>query len=185
MMSNLDGNQAVDTSDSPELPDPQPNQQEWVVIRTRPRCEKKVARFCEVKSTCVYLPLLSRTHQYGGRTRTFTSPLFSGYVFALLDLSDMGGVQQHQNVARLIRTLDQAGLVEQLRAVQKALHESELVEVLPYLATGRRVVVKSGPLKGSEGVIERRKGKTRVIINVEMIQHSVAIEVDSQLLAPL
>ena len=158
---------------------------EWVVLCTRPRCEKKVARFCEGQGASVFLPLLSRTHRYGGRTRTFTSPLFAGYVFALLNMNQFNKVQQYQNVARLLRTMDQLGLERQLSSIRRALNENEVVEVFPFLVEGRHVIVKLGPMKGFEGVIQRRKGKTRVVINVEMIQHSVAIEVDSQDVAPV
>jgi len=158
---------------------------EWVVLCTRPRCEKKVARFCEGQGASVFLPLLSRTHRYGGRTRTFTSPLFAGYVFALLNMNQFNKVQQYQNVARLLRTMDQLGLERQLSSIRRALNENEIMEVFPFLVEGRHVIVKLGPMKGFEGVIQRRKGKTRVVINVEMIQHSVAIEVDSQDVAPV
>ena len=168
-----------------DLPGSAENKKEWVVLRTRPRCEKKVARFCEGQGASVFLPLLSRTHRYGGRTRTFTSPLFAGYVFALLNMDQFNKVQRYQHVARLLRTVDQLGLVRQLCAIRRALNENEVVEVLPFLVEGRHVMVKFGPMKGFEGVIQRRKGKTRVVINVEMIQHSVAVELDSQDLAPV
>jgi transcription antitermination factor NusG len=60
----------------------------------------------------------------------------------------------------------------------------EVVEVMPYLDAGRRVKVTGGAMKGLEGIVSRLKGKTRVIINVDMIRQSVAVEVDGAWLAP-
>ena len=58
-------------------------------------------------------------------------------------------------------------------------------EVMPYLEKGKWVRVKSGPLKGLEGIVQRMKGKTRVVLNVDMIKQAVAMEIDSSILAPL
>ena len=177
--------EAADTTDK-LLPLPLPDDPagEWVVVRTRPRCEKQVARFCETAGIHHYLPLLTSTHTYGARVRSFTNPLFPGYVFCRLKGNQFDGVRQQRNVARMLRTPDQHGLVMQLRSIHQALAASEVVEVLPFLEEGKPVIVKAGRLKGVEGVILRLKGKSRVVINVEMIQQAVAIEVDSQDLGP-
>jgi hypothetical protein len=39
-------------------------------------------------------------------------------------------------------------------------------------------------MKGLEGIVSKIKGKTRVIISVDMIRQSVAVEVDGAWLAP-
>lgn len=157
---------------------------EWVVVRTRPRCEKAVERFCRTERIETFLPLLHRTHRYGGRVRTFSSPLFPGYVFALLRPERLDQLRGQANVARLLRTDDQAGLARQIGSIRQALTTNEVVEVLPYLTEGRTVVVTSGPMKGVEGVVVRLKNKSRVIVNVEMIQQAVAFEFASQDLGP-
>jgi transcription antitermination factor NusG len=87
-------------------------------------------------------------------------------------------------VANLLDVVDQEKLVEQLRQINHALTVGEVVEVMPYLETGRPIRVTGGVMKGLEGVVSRVKGKTRVIINVDMIRQSVAVEVDSAWLAP-
>lgn len=167
------------------LPGTGENRDEWVVIRTRPRCEKQVGRYCETAGVHYYLPLLTRTHTYGARVRSFQTPLFPGYVFCRLQNHQFDGLRQQRNVARMLRTPDQHGLVEQLRSIHVALSASEVVDVMPFLEEGREVEVTAGRLKGLQGIISRLKGKTRVVINVEMIQQAVAIEVDSQDLAPV
>ena len=157
---------------------------EWVVVRTRPRCEKKLEKFCIDGSIPVYLPTRTRTHRYGNRRRMFASPLFSGYVFCRVDPAFREVLVQNRYCARLLRVTDQEVLVEQLRLVRLALDSDEVAEVMPYLVKGRRVRIASGPMKGAEGIVQYRKGKTRVVLNVDFIQQSVVMEVEAEDLNP-
>jgi transcriptional antiterminator NusG len=43
---------------------------------------------------------------------------------------------------------------------------------------GRHVRLKSGPLAGMQGILVRRKGNFRVVISIELIQRSVAVDAD-------
>lgn len=64
------------------------------------------------------------------------------------------------------------------------LASQDLVEVMPFLERGRRVRVTAGPLRGLEGMVQRVKGRTRIVLNVDMIRQAVSIEVDSACLGP-
>jgi transcription antitermination factor NusG len=59
------------------------------------------------------------------------------------------------------------GLVEGVRA-----------EPHPYLKVGHRVRVKYGPMAGTQGILVRRKDKFRVVLSIDLIMRSVAVEVD-------
>jgi transcription antitermination factor NusG len=161
------------------------NGEEWIVVRTRPRCEKKLKEVCNLKQVNVYLPLSEKTHSYGRRERTFSSPLFSGYLFSLANPDQCQWIQQSRFTARILRTGDQGVLIRELQTIRTALLTDEVLEVFPFLTKGRPIRVLSGPLRGAEGVVARLKGKTRVLVNVELIQQSVAIEVECHQLAPL
>ena len=163
------------------MPDPG---RAWVVLHARPRCEKKLELFCRRNSLPVYLPLRRKVHRYGAREREFWSPLFPGYVFCVSAPPDRTTLRQNQYVANLLEVFDQATLVEQLSQIRQALAVDDMVEVMPYLAAGRSVLVTAGPFKGLEGVILRVKGRTKVVLNVDMIQQAVCVEVDSSCLAP-
>ena len=158
---------------------------DWVVLKTGPRCEKRVQGHCQFLDLPVYLPLLNKTHRYGGRVREFTSPLFPGYVFCIMPCDLRLAVLEHRHVVRILEVADQAGLVNQLNSIEKALRSQELVEVMPFLQEGRRATVTSGPLRGVEGIVQRLKGRTRVVMNIDMIQQSVAVEVDAADLAAI
>ena len=157
---------------------------QWLVLHTRPRCEKKVADVCTRNAIPSYLPLHKKTHRYGARERAFWTPLFPGYVFGLASDQQKSYLSQNQYVANVLRVNDQKLLLWQLRQIEQALAGGDLVEVLPFLEQGKLVCVTGGPFKGVEGVVLRIKGKTKVVLNVDMIQQSIAVEVDSAFLKP-
>lgn len=157
----------------------------WVVAHARPRCEKKIMDFCLRNHIPGYLPLRKSIHTYGARKRVFWSPLFPGYAFCVAAPQEKTLLRQNQYVANLLDVLDQAALAGQLRQIQHALSIGDVVEVLPFLETGKQVMVAGGPFKGLEGIVQYLKSKTRVVINVDMINQSMAVEVDSAYLKPV
>ncbi|MBP7828504.1 MAG: hypothetical protein KA248_01160 [Kiritimatiellae bacterium] len=167
----------------PEIGEPAAGEA-WVVLHTRPRREKKLEEFCRRNGMPVYLPLRRKVHRYGGRERTFWSPLFPGYLFCVTTAPGRSTLRQNQHVANLLEVLDQVRLIDQLRQIRQALSVNDVIEVMPYLAAGHRVQVTSGPFKGLEGVVQRVKGRAKVVLNVDMIQQAVCIEVENTWLAP-
>jgi transcription antitermination factor NusG len=67
---------------------------------------------------------------------------------------------------------------EQIQAIQKALESSSGVEPHPFLKCGSRVRVTRGPLEGVEGILIRKMYLCRLVLSVEMLAQSVAVEVN-------
>jgi len=166
------------------LPRPD-NLRQWFVVHCRPRCEKKVAVYCDSKSLVHYLPVMTKSHRYGKRVRAYTSPVFAGYLFVLADSTGRALVRQHQRVANVLEVGDQATLISQLEQIKLALEQNEAFELFPHLAAGMKVVVQAGPLKGVEGYVVRLKNKTRIVLNIDFIQQALAVEVEAEWLLPV
>lgn len=162
-----------------------PEPHRWVVVHARPRCEKKLAEAARQNGIRAYLPIYVRTHRYGGRTRRFSSPLFTGYLFCCGDLMQQQWLRQNHHAANVLAVFDQERLVDQLRRVRAAVESGLLVEVMPFLEAGRPVRIAAGPMRGSEGVVVRIHGTDRVLLSVDIIQQAVVVEVDSSALTPL
>ena len=169
---------------APDELGPAPDGTEWLVIHTRPRCEKKISGFARSRSARIYLPLRRHERRYGSRLRVSTLPLFAGYVFLCADREFRRWLSQNDYVARVIPVVDPESLLQQLRFVHQALESGADVEVMPYLEVGRRVRVGRGPLRGLEGFVQSRKGDTRLVVNLDLLRESVAVEVDASLLEP-
>jgi transcription antitermination factor NusG len=66
-----------------------------------------------------------------------------------------------------------------MEALRQGLTDQVHGEPHPYLKVGRRVRVVHGSLAGIEGILVRKKDRFRVVLSIDLIMRSVAIEVDA------
>src|SRR5688572_1220440 len=126
----------------------------WHVLHTRSRQEKVVAADLNAMQIAHYLPLIKRPQQYGRRKVMLEEPLFPSYVFVRGSLDDVYRIDRTRRVARIIPVMDQAKLSWELKNISMALAHETVLDPYPMLRTGVRVLVKSGPFQGLEGLIE-------------------------------
>lgn len=154
---------------------------QWFAVQTRYRFEKRVAGQLTHKSLEVYLPVLTQHHTWSDRQKVVTIPLFPGYVFVHIDQS--GDTRQAVlHTAGLIGFVSFGGIVaavppKQIEDLQLLLHGKGLFALHPFVHTGQRVRIRGGCLHGLEGVlVQHEKGK--LVISIESIQRSLAIEIE-------
>ena len=73
----------------------------------------------------------------------------------------------------------------QIEAIRKTVEGKLRVEPHPFLKRGERVRVIRGSLEGVEGVLVRKKNFFRLILSVEMLAQSVAVEIDASDVEPV
>lgn len=156
---------------------------QWVVIRTKSRCEKKVQTFCSGRGIPHYLPLRRSVRRYKNRTNEFQVPIFPGYLFCQVSYADVSKVNECQHVAHVLRPTPEMEiqLIAELRSIQifeEAIKGGELT-VKPEIAVGDLIVVKTGPMAGLNGIVTRWKNTVRLSVNVEMVGQSVSMELDA------
>jgi len=152
----------------------------WYALYTCPRHEKRVAEQIGQRSISCFLPLYRSVRRWKDRRRELELALFPGYVFVRINLNDRLRVLQLPGAVRFVGFSGQPlplpeGEVESL---MKGLEGGVCAEPHPYLTVGRRVLIAYGPLAGMRGILVRRKDRLRVILSVDLIMRSVAVEVD-------
>jgi len=156
----------------------------WFVAHTKPRREKKLAEYCRRQNLAATLPCYNSAHKYRGKTIVFRKPLFPGYVFLQLESRQKDSVRQNDHVARLLEVFDQETFERQLRDILLALETDLEVRLAPSIGKGMRVRIKSGPLQGLEGFVERRQGLTTVLLRLDFINRAAAVKIDADALTP-
>ena len=171
-MVNPDGGQLDQEKDSAEL--------RWFAVYTSARHEKTVARQLDERSIEKFLPLYRSWHRWKDRRKQVELALFPSYVFVRIEARHKLRVLQVPGVVSLVTFNGQlAALPEQeISALRSALDQGVYAEPCPYLSVGRRVRVAAGPLTGAEGVLIKKKDKCRVVISLDVLMRSVAVEVD-------
>ncbi len=159
----------------------------WWVAHTRPRQEKALVTDLAKLGIQSYLPLYDRVSRSrrSGRTSRSSVPVFSSYVFVLATPDDRHRVLRTQRVAQLLVVSDQARLVHELVQVQRVLANPIAFRVHRGLKVGSWARVTSGPLAGTEGVVEKRLSGVRLALNVEMLGQCISVEVLEDMLEPL
>ncbi len=158
---------------------------EWYVAHTRPRCEKKLTQYCERESIPATLPCYQAVHKYRGKTVTFDKPLFPGYVFLQLYATQRQPVYQSDYLANLLSVPDQVHFAEQLEDILQALDSNLEIRLAPEIGEGSRVLIKTGPLRGMEGWVEKRYGMTTVLLRLDFISQAAAVKMEAWELEPL
>jgi transcription antitermination factor NusG len=157
----------------------------WYVAHTKPRCEKRLVEFCQRERLAATLPCYSAAHKYRGKVVIFQKPLFPGYVFLQLESPAVTLVRQNDYVANLLEVPDQVTLAAQLREILNALDSGLEIRLAPAIGEGMRVRVKTGPLRGVEGFVEKRYGMDTVLLRLDFISQAAAVRLSAEVLEPV
>lgn len=152
---------------------------QWYVAHTKPRCEKKLAQYCEQKNVFVTLPCYRSAHNYRSKTAVFRKPLFPGYVFIQMTAEQRQVVLQSDHIANLLDVHDQDLFSRQLGEVMHALKTDLEILLAPAIGEGSRVKIKSGPLRGIEGWVEKRDGISVVLLRLDFIGQAAAVKLEA------
>ena len=160
----------------------------WFAVHTSPRHEKRVERHLSQRDVEHYLPLYRSLRKWrNGLKVTLDLPLFPGYIFVRIQRTDRVRVLKVPGVLAIVSGAagEMAPLPEgEVEALRSGLHLRQ-AEPHPLLTVGQRVRIRSGALAGMEGVVVRKKNSLRVVLTMDLIMQSVAVEVDGEELEPL
>ncbi len=153
----------------------------WFAVYTTPRHEKAVAKHFEFRRIESFLPLYMEMHRWKNGCRVnVEQPLFPGYVFARIGRRDSTQVRSVPGVLLIVGSRHEPLPLPdfEVEALRSGLHLRKF-EPHPYLVVGEKARIKSGSLAGMVGVLARKKNNLRVVLTLELIMRSVAVEVDA------
>jgi transcription antitermination factor NusG len=158
----------------------------WYAAYTCSNQERQVAAQLAARSVESFLPLYASLRRWKDRRVALELPLFPGYVFVRLALQDRLRVLQIPTVVRLVGFggLPTALPDSEMEIIRSGLSHSLRAQPHPFLTVGRRVRITAGPFAGLEGVLKRKKSGLRVVVSLDLIQRSVAVDVDASDVEP-
>ena len=167
-----------------QYPDPDSS---WYALYTRHQHEKTVAEMLAQKQFEVFLPLYSAVRRWKDRNKTISLPLFPSYVFVRGGIDRRLQVLTTPGVHSILISEGRVALIpdSEIEAVRRVVEGSLRAEPHPFLKCGDRVRVKWGALEGVEGILVRKKNLCRLIISVEMLAQSAAVEVEALAVEPV
>lgn len=159
----------------------------WYAVYTSPRHEKQVREHLGHRCVECFLPLFRSIHRWkNGCKAQVELPLFPGYLFVNIPRSERVRVLDVPGVLSFVGPKGEPAQLPdvEIEILRSGLH---LQRFEPHhgLAIGQRVRINAGPLQGLEGVLVRNANGLRVVITVDLIQQSVAVELDAGAVEPL
>jgi len=166
----------------------QPEDAAWYAIWTRSHFEHLVADQLTAKG---FEPFLPEMGVWSSKKRTSrVAPMFPGYLFlhhamekhSYVEILKARGVVRvlEGGWSRLTPIAD-----HEIEGIQRVVNAGVPVMPHAYFNEGDRVVVVEGPLTGLEGVFLRDKPtKGRLVVSINLLQTSVAVEIESALVEP-
>jgi transcription antitermination factor NusG len=154
----------------------------WHAIHVRPRFERIVASHLKAYGVEQYLPLRRMTHQSGEKRRTIELPVFPGYVFCKCHASRHRSIEETPGVLGVWRGTNANDVVfeQELWNLRRVLEVGSRIRSWPFTAEGMPVMVETGPLSGITGVLELTSRERVFVLSVQLIRHSIAIEIDNK-----
>ena len=153
----------------------------WYAIYTRSRYEKKVSMELEERGLEHFLPLVPQLRYWKDRKKIVDMPIFPGYLFVNIKLSEKIPVLQANGVVRFIEFNGAQSPIPdaQIEDVRQLLKYPDRVETASYFNCGDPVEITAGPFAGIKGKIIHSRGKQRLLVGIEIIQQAVSVEIDS------
>ena len=163
------------------------NAEAWFALTVRPRHEKAVERYLETLGLDPFLPLYRARRKWSDRRKTLELCLFPGYVFCRFDFPDRLRVLNLPSVLSIVGFGKEAAPVpdEEIQAVRRILASGRPLLPWQYMRAGQRVRIDTGALEGVSGTLVRERDEFRVVVSIELLQRSVAVEIDREMLSPL
>jgi transcriptional antiterminator NusG len=160
-----------------------PGHQHWYALYTRSQCEQLVADQLGALGFQVFLPKVETWSRRARRQHLISLPMFPSYLF-LNHAMDKRSYVEVSHARGLVRILGERwgrlGVIPEveIEAIQKAVVARFPLFSHPYLVEGQRMRITQGPLTGVEGIIVQSKPtKGLLVLSVELLQRSVAVEV--------
>ena len=157
----------------------------WYGVYTMARQEKALARQLVSMEVPFYLPLVPKNNLIRGRKVQSQIPLFGGYVFVYGSEEERIKSLTTNRISTVLNVENQSQLTHDLQQVSTLIEVGAPLTLERRLTVGDPVCIKAGPMQGLEGEIVRRRGQTKLLVSVKMLQQGVSIEIDDFLLEPL
>ncbi len=162
----------------------------WHVLWVRSLCEQQVHDHLAAKGFQLFLPRIETWARRNGNRYRTSIPMFPGYVFLhhSIDKTSYIEIRKTTGLVKLLgEQWDRLAVIpdREIEAIQK-IHQSRMPALPhPYLREGQRARITAGLLAGAEGILLRTKlNKGLLVVSVDLLQRSVAVEVDCTLVVP-
>jgi len=166
------------------------SEKKWHVLWTRSNFEQMVYDQLAAKGFDLFLPKMAVWSRRNGVRHRANVPMFPGYLFFhhAMDSTSYIELRKARGLVNILgKSWDRLAVVpeSEIMAIQRVHGAGLPVQPHPYLREGQRVRITDGLLAGVEGILLQTKpNKGLLIVSVNLLQRSVAVEIDCTQVVP-
>jgi transcription antitermination factor NusG len=152
----------------------------WFAILARTGREKTANLQLENAGYQCFLPISKYVRRWSDRMKEVEVPLFPGYLFCRMNPNNRLPVLMTPGVIQIVgagKTLIPVG-EEEIAAIQRVEKSGLSTMPWPYLEVGHVARIEDGPLRGMSGIVIKIKSGLKLVLSVNLLQRSVAVEID-------
>jgi transcription antitermination factor NusG len=153
----------------------------WYIVYTRPRSEKKLAAALAKKGIEFYLPLLKTRSQWSDRIKWVEKPAFNSYLFVKINYErDHVAVLKIPYAVRFV-TIGQIPAqvsendINLLRIAIAEFYDNLVIRNTSEFSLGQKVLIKVGPFRGKEAIIEQIQGENHVLVHFPALNKTIQV----------
>jgi transcription antitermination factor NusG len=160
----------------------------WYVAYTLPRTEKQTQRMLDKLGFVSFLPLHKEIRTWSDRKKQIELPLFPGYIFVYTSLRERYKSLQVKGIVNYVSfdgkpaTVPES-VIDSLRTVLN-LNVEITNDRCNLPETDVRVTITEGPFAGIEGILIKKNGKSRLVLQIESLNREVSVEVAANMVVP-
>src|SRR5438045_3434869 len=159
----------------------------WYALTVKPRHERTAAQHLHQQDLEEFSPTYREKRRWHDRTKDLEVHLFPGYVFCRFTYQQRLSVLNTPGVTSVVGFGKTPAPIppDEIAALQRIVSSGARAVPWPYVRVGEKVRIEEGALSGVTGTLLREKDVWRVVVCVELLQRSVAVEIDRRILSPV
>ena len=166
--------------------DPYAGMRRWYALYVRSRHEKVVESGLRGKGYVAFSPFYRTKRQRVDRIAEIDVPLFPGYVFCHFDSNKRLPILTTPGLVGVVGPGNRPEPVEddEIASIRTIALSGRPVQPWPFLKSGQRIRLQTGPLMGTEGIFLRVKNEYHLVVSITLLQRAVSVVIEKDTVAP-
>jgi transcription antitermination factor NusG len=159
----------------------------WYALYVRSRHEKVVESGLRSKGYSAFSPFYRTKRKRVDRIAEIDVPLFPGYVFCCFDPNIRLPILMTPGIVGVVGPGHRPEPVDdvEIASIRTLALSGHAVQPWPFLRSGQRIRLQSGPLIGAEGIFLRVKDEYHLVVSITLLQRAVSVVIEKDAVAPL
>ena len=150
----------------------------WYLVYTIPNSEKKADLKLKQLGISSFLPLHTVVRQWSDRKKKLEVPLFPSYIFVYTSPNRRFDILQIKELMHFVSFGGELATVPEdiIESLKRILDCDTEIDTEKFYQQGMRVKIVEGQLSGTEGVLVRKNGRDRLVLQIDALRQAISIE---------